>query len=385
MCALREQPIRRPLRDFVTPFSDITRRAPRRATLGGRPGWILLTVGLLSSVVLAALPAPYVIERPGPVFDTLGTVSVDGGEVDMISIPDRRTYRTEGSLSLLTVSVVGNRQNPPSWFDVILARFDPSRAVVPVDQVYPEGMSPEESAEQNHVAMENSQREAVAAALTELGHEFDSTLTVVDVMPDRPAAGVLEAGDRVLTLNGRGFGDVSGLQQAIAENGTERPARIEIERDGERLTLELTPVMSDAPEPTPMIGVLVGGSYDFPFQVDIQLENVGGPSAGLVFALGIIDRLTPGALTAGEDIAGTGTISAAGDVGPIGGIRQKLYGASAAGADWFLAPGQNCDEVAGHVPDGLTVLAVDTLDEALAAMEGIGAREIGGLPTCAAD
>ena len=121
------------------------------------------------------------------------------------------------------------------------------------------------------------------------------------------------------------------------------------------------------------IGVTPGVGYDFPFDVTIQLDSVGGPSAGLMFALGIIDTLTPGFLQGGADVAGTGTINQAGEVGPIGGIRQKLIGADDNGADWFLAPADNCDEVTGHVPDGMTVFSIRTLDDALAALDAIRA------------
>ncbi len=136
---------------------------------------------------------------------------------------------------------------------------------------------------------------------------------------------------------------------------------------------------------TPVIGVFVGGDYEFPFEVRIQLENVGGPSAGMMFALGIVDKLTPGELNGGLEVAGTGTISGSGEVGAIGGIRQKLWGAQRAGADWFLAPASNCAEVAGQVPAGLTVVAVDTLDDAIGALEAIAADDTASLPACAAN
>ncbi|NKF31482.1 ATP-dependent serine peptidase containing a PDZ domain protein, partial [Pseudomonas sp. BGM005] len=117
--------------------------------------------------------------------------------------------------------------------------------------------------------------------------------------------------------------------------------------------------------------------------VTLQLDNVGGPSAGMMFALGIVDTLTPGELNGGENIAGTGTIEADGTVGPIGGIRQKLYGARDAGAEFFLAPQSNCDEVTGHVPDGLTVISTGTLDDSLAALEVIAdGGDVESLPTC---
>ncbi len=132
-----------------------------------------------------------------------------------------------------------------------------------------------------------------------------------------------------------------------------------------------------------LLGIQLTNDYEFPIDVTIQLNNVGGPSAGMMFALGIIDTLTPGQLNGGENVAGTGTIDAAGTVGPIGGIRQKMYGAVDARATWFLAPESNCDEVVGHVPSGLRVFSVGTLDDALDVLTAV--REDGdldALPTC---
>ena len=122
-----------------------------------------------------------------------------------------------------------------------------------------------------------------------------------------------------------------------------------------------------------LIGIQPGATYDFPFDVTVNLGTVGGPSAGMMLALGTYDKLTPGALTGGERIAGTGTITADGEVGAIGGIRQKMYGAQEADADWFLAPAANCNEVVGHVPGGLEVFAVTTLDDALEVVETVAA------------
>ena len=128
------------------------------------------------------------------------------------------------------------------------------------------------------------------------------------------------------------------------------------------------------------MGVFLGTRFDFPFDVKIDAGNVGGPSAGTMFALGVYDRLTPGALTGGKKIAGTGTIDAAGTVGPIGGIRQKLVGAHDGGAKWFLAPADNCDEVVDHVPDGLKVVRIATFDEAKTSVEAIAADQGDSLP-----
>jgi PDZ domain-containing protein len=357
---------------------------PRRVRMGGVVGWAVFGILVIGGLIVATVPAPYVVEQPGPVFNTLGDVTIGDEQVPLIEIPDETTYPTSGSLDMLTVTVSGNRENLPNWLEVGAAWLDPSKAVVPVDEVYPEGVSQEQSNEQGRIDMENSQKEAIAAALTELGHEFPSTVTVIETQPGLPSDGVLEAGDVVLSVNGDTFADVTGLRAEIAENGVEHPASIVLDRAGQERTVQITPVFAEDGQ-TPVIGVFVGGDYEFPFDVRIQLENVGGPSAGMMFALGIIDKLSPGELNGGQQVAGTGTISGGGEVGAIGGIRQKMWGAVRAGADWFLAPAGNCDEVVGHVPSGLSVFAVATLDDALTALGTIAADgDTTSLPTCTA-
>lgn len=342
---------------------------------GRRAGWLLLALTLFGVFGLAVLPSPYVIERPGPVIDTLGTVTIDGDEVPLIQIPTEPTFETSGSLSLTTVNVFGNRDQAPSWFEVIRAWLDPSEAVVPVDAVFPEGVTTEERREQSRIDMENSQQEAIAAALRALGENYESQLIVVETLDESPAAGVLQSDDVILTVNDESVKDVTALRAAIAANGIDSPVELGIQRSGSVLTLEVTPVLSEGEQSVPVIGVLVAGEYIFPFEVEIELENIGGPSAGMMFALGIIDTLTPDALNGGEEVAGTGTISADGVVGPIGGIVQKMYGALEAGAEWFLAPSGNCDDVAGNIPDGLEVFAVSTLDDSIGVLQAIADDE----------
>jgi PDZ domain-containing protein len=213
--------------------------------------------------------------------------------------------------------------------------------------------------------MRESQEEAVAAALGELGIDYTSIVTVEAVLDGFPADGVLEQGDQLLTVNGDPIDGVTELSAALAESGAGTEVALGILRDGEEQTLDIAPVASADDPDAVLIGIQTGATYDFPFDVTINLGSVGGPSAGMMLALGTYDKLTPGALPEGEHIAGTGTITADGEVGAIGGIRQKLYGAQSAGADWFLAPASNCDEVVGHIPGGLEVFAVSTLDEAL--------------------
>jgi PDZ domain-containing protein len=343
-----------------------------------------LVVALVALVVLTFLPSPYVIQRPGPVYDTLGTATdKEGDEVPLIKIEGAETFKTAGTLDLTTVQVVGNRERTPSWFELALAWMDSSRAVVPLDSVFPEGVTTEQRDERNATLMVDSQHEATAAALNELGYDTGAQVTVVDAVTDSPADGTLEPDDVITAIGGTTVDSAGQLREAVQDAAGD-PVTLTILRDGAEKTVEVTPEKHvEGGVTTWLIGVTLRTDYDFPIDVTIQLDNVGGPSAGMMFALGIIDTLTEGELNGGENVAGTGTIDAAGTVGPIGGIRQKLYGARDAGAEYFLAPASNCDEVVGHVPDGLQVIRTATLDESLAALEVIAdGGDVGALPTC---
>ncbi len=352
-------------------------------------GWTLLAVAVVGVTIVALLPSSYVIEKPGPVYDTLGSVRVSDKDVPLIDIPSgTKQYATSGSLDMLTVTISGSRDQPESWLDTVIGWLTPSDDVLPVDEVYPKGTTVQESNEQGAVDMQNSQKEAVAAALTDLGYSFASTLTVETVLSGSPADGQLEKGDIVTAINGEKFKDVSALRGLILKNGTDVAASVDVTRKGTPMTLHVTPVLSPADEGSPrapILGVTLSSEYDFPIDVKIQLENVGGPSAGQMFALGIIDKLTPGSLTGGAKVAGTGTITGAGDIGAIGGIRQTMYGARDAGATYFLAQKSNCDEVTGHIPSGLTVFAVSRLGDSLTALKAISSHSsTASLPTCPA-
>ena len=356
------------------------RRLPR-ATVAGI--WAL-TVALAALLVLTVLPTSFVIQRPGPVHNTLGTATdADGEEVPLISIAGAETYPTAGALDLLTVEVVGNRERTPSWFELATAWFDPSRAVVPIDDVFPQGQSTDERNEQSAAMMVDSQKEATAAALGELGYDVSPIVRVYALTEDSAAAGILEEGDAVVSANGTPVTDTATLRELIGA-GEGAPVELGIERDGRPRSVTVIPTQAEVEGRTRwVIGITTMHDFDFPIQVTIQLDNVGGPSAGMMFALGISDRLSPGELNGGRDIAGTGTIDATGTVGPIGGIRQKLFGAKDAGASAFLAPQRNCGEVVGHVPSGLRVFAVETLDDALTVLETIRVDgDLDALPTC---
>jgi PDZ domain-containing protein len=364
----------------------ITPAPRRRMSRGGLVGVWALAVALVMLLLITFLPTSYVIQRPGPVYNTLGTAaSAEGEQVPLISVEGAETYPTEGALDLLTVQVVGNRERTPSWFELALAWFDPTKAVLPIEAVFPEGTSTEERNSESAAMMIDSQQEATAAALSELGYDVGATLTVHSFVEGSAAAGVLEEGDAILSANGEEVTDATALREIVNAGGGD-PIELQIERDGESMTVSVTPKETEIDgQQLLLLGVRLMTQYDFPIDVTIQLNNVGGPSAGMMFALGIVDTLTPDQLNGGQNVAGTGTITADGAVGPIGGIRQKLWGAKDAGAEWFLAPESNCDEVVGHVPDGLQVFSVETLDDALDALEVVrDGGDVDSLPTCTA-
>jgi PDZ domain-containing protein len=359
----------------------VPRRQRSRSTVVGV--WSL-TVSVLVLLVLSFLPSPYVIQQPGPVLNTLGTsTDADGNEVPLITVPDEKDTPSEGRLDLLTVQINGNRERTPSWIELAQAWFDPSRAVVPLDRIFPSGQSTEQRNTENAALMSDSQLEASAAALRQLGYTVPQDVVVGTIDDSGASAGVLELGDVITSLNGQPVASVTDIRSAVQAGGG-APVTLGIDRGGAQSSVSVTPRLTDVDgQQQWLLGVGLTLTFDLPVDVKIQINNVGGPSAGMMFALGIIDKMSTGDLTGGQHIAGTGTIDADGNVGGIGGIRQKLYGARDAGATWFLAPQSNCDEVVGHVPDGIRVFSVSTLQDSLTALEAIrDGGDLDSLPTC---
>lgn len=355
-------------------YSSAPRRKRRFA------GLVFLFIFTASLIGLVFAPTPYVIERPGPVFDVL---SVTEGE-PVITVSGAKSYATNGQLDLLTVSVVGNRSNTPSWLELALAWSDPSQKITPIDAIFPVGLTNEQSKIESSAQMEQSQQEAIAVALRKLGYQIDSEVYVSAVAADAPASGKLRATDFVKFVNGQKITSVDQLREQVGLYTEGEPLVITIERAGKLLDVSVTPVRHDAGEYR--LGVTVGLKYDFPVQIDVKLSEVGGPSGGMIFALGIYDLMTPGYLLGGEHIAGTGTIDPDGTVGPIGGIEQKIWAAKSAGAKFFFSPSDNCENLVGRTPEGIQVLKIRNFDDAVLAAEVIGQGEsITGLPTCNAN
>jgi len=341
------------------------------------PRWLsvvtVVIVGLFLANVL--IPVPYVVERPGPVANTLGNVEIDGETVPMISVDGAETYPVSGELNLLTVTIVGNPDNPPGWLDLFAAWVDPTQDILPMDAIFPDGQTVDERKEETQAEMTSSQDAATAAALSELGIPFTQSLSVAAVSEDGPAAGILKEGDVLIAVNETPVSSYRVLREAIESNGPDAPASFTIERDGSQQAVTIVPtsVTNEAGDQATLIGVSVLTEFVFPFEVNIQVDQIGGPSAGLMFALGITDVLTPDNFADGLVVSGTGTIDAEGQVGPIGGLPQKIYSAIRAKSDLIFIPAGQCDAVPADTLERVAVVPVATLRDARAALDDLQA------------
>jgi PDZ domain-containing protein len=350
---------------------------PERPGLGPRAAVIIVSafLAVLLGALIALLPAPYVIYSPGPATNVLGSV---GGR-QLISVTGRQSYPTTGALDMTTVEIFGGPGHRLSLLEVAQAWVSRTDAVVPERQVYPPGQTQQEVEKETAAEMTDSQEQATAAGPRELGLTGPETIRVAEVQSGGPAASGIKAGDVITGFNGTPVSDSSALRAAITALKSGTKVTVRVRRDGAQMDLSTTTTSSDG---RTVLGVGLDPQFQFPVQVSFGTKDVGGPSAGMMFALGIYDLLTPGPLTGGMKVAGTGTIDSRGEVGPIGGIQQKLVGARRAGARWFLAPASNCNEVVGHVPDGLRVVRTSTLHESRLAVEAIAAGRGQSLPSC---
>jgi PDZ domain-containing protein len=325
---------------------------------------LIASVGVAVAIAVSVLvPVPYVILQPGPTLNTLGR---DSSGQPLIKISGHVSYPAVGHLNLVTVSYQGGPGVTVSIFQALAAWLNPDDAVVPEQELFPAGQTQQQSQQQNTQEMTSSQQTATAAALTELRIPYQ--VVVVQTEPGYPAHGVLEPGDIIAAVDGKPVTSQAELTSLINAHPPGSTLTVTIVRQGQTQTVQVGTKESGGQT---LIGVQI--AYKFPFTVTISVGEIGGPSAGLMFALGIVDKLTLMNLTGGKFIAGTGEIEATGRVDPIGGIQQKMVGARNAGATIFLAPAANCADTKGAVPAGLRVVKVSTLSQAVDDLEAIKA------------
>ncbi|MFJ8644572.1 PDZ domain-containing protein [Streptomyces sp. NPDC093546] len=349
----------------------------------------LILIALLCAGVF--IKVPYSEMSPGPTVNTLGE---SGGE-PVLQISGHKTYPASGHLNMTTVRVTGAdyRMN---LVEAVYGWLAHDSVVVPHETLYPNGKTEEQSTQENAEEFSQSQESAKAAALGQLGIPVASRVVVSSVQKGSPAESTLHAGDVIKAVDGTAVKEPQDVAKLVTEH-----------KPGEKVVFTIVPAKAAAAaekagrEPTAteqltittrksaegdraIVGIQAGVDHAFPFPIDISLADVGGPSAGLMFSLGILDKLTPGDLTGGTFVAGTGTIDDKGTVGPIGGIEMKLVGARNAGARYFLTPADNCAAAASDTPEGLTLIKVETIDGAVKALDKVRKGDTAGLPSCSA-
>lgn len=342
-------------------------------------GWMGITLAVLLVVAMALLnlvKAPYVILRPGPAYNALGTME-DG--TPMIQVDGAPVYPGGGDLDFTTVSMSGGPAYPITWIDYFEAKADSQAQILPESAIFSSDDTAESVEKRSIAEMQGSQQAAAAVALRTLGRTVTQRVQVVEVREGSQAAQVLRADDVIVSVAGRSVKQVSQVEAVLAKQPKNEPVTLEIRRGGETLEVE-TQLAAEGEEPQ----VVLTTHFASPVGVTIHPGEVGGPSAGLMFSLAVYEVLTPGAMAQGRDIAGTGTIAPDGAVRPIGSVEHKMAGAMRAGAEFFLLPDANCEQAVGAVPDGMTIVPVTDFREAVDVVLSIGRDDLSSLPQCPA-
>lgn len=346
------------------PYADVPESVRPAAAY---PKWPWVVAGVLMTIgigiaVLWPITLPYYTLSPGPVYDTSDFVTVDGGVAS-----------EDGEMFFLTVSL--KEANAFEWF---AAQFDDAVDTRPRENIRPSGVSPEQLRRESLAAMEQSQNDAIFVALTQLGYEVTLIGTgalVIETVPDSGADGVLLPDDVIVEMNGRAVAFRSDIIEQLQDQEIGDVVSMSLERPGDAESAEFEDVgveivLGENPDNPgrPLIGVLLANNepiIEFPVDVVIESQSIGGPSAGMMFTLEIMDQLTDDELTKGFRIAGTGTIGRDGTVGGIGGVHQKVYAAIDAGARAVLVPAANYDAAVEAAGDRVEVVEVETIEDAL--------------------
>lgn len=352
-------------------------------------------------LIMTAIPVPYVIESPGPTFNVLG--AVDGKPVIELSNKEAGRQQeqaghldpdfsfgakhpdSKGELRAVTVGIAGGPGRMVN-LSMLLQAWLNGDNILDEEEVYPKGVTAQQIQQASSQQMKSSQYSAEVAALQEVGYQLPTVATVSEVVDWSDAKGKLENGDVLVSLTSQ-----DGTRRVSIKSPTDTKEFVTHSRIGEKITIEYSragklgstqvEVKSNPETHQPAVGILYSVDVDFPVDIQIQLGNTGGPSAGVMFALGIIDRLTKSDITGGQKIAGTGALTVTGDVQDIGGVNQKIRGALRDGAKWFLLPEGNCKDVV-NPPSQIRLVPIKTLAGARKAVKEISTNQADSLPTC---
>lgn len=343
---------------------------------------------LLCAVVL--IPVPYAEMGPGPTVNTLGSHSGD----PVLRISGHPTHHTSGHLNMTTVQVTGKNYRM-NLVEALQGWLSGDTSVVSKEVLYPQDKSAKQIQRENAEEFNDSQEHAKVAALKHLDIPVSSSLIVKSVLKGKPAEGRLTVGDTIRTVDGKRVRTPKDVVKLVSAHTPGEGVTFSVvparkggkprsDADDAAHTKQVTVrTVKDPRTGRALVGFTPGSTHSFPFDIDIKLADVGGPSAGLMFSLGLVDRLSSTDLTGGRFVAGTGTIDDQGKVGEIGGIELKTIAAARAGARYFLTPTKNCAAAVKDKPEGLTLVKVGSLDQATHALRAIRSGNTSALHTCA--
>jgi len=322
-------------------------------------GIIVLALGLIGGFV----QVPYVALGPGPTYDTLSSV----GGTQVVSVTGTRTYPTGGQLRMVTVSLTDKL----TLFGALGLWVTGGYALAPREDYYSPGESEQQVEQQNVQQFKDSQSDAEVSALRYL--HYPISVVAQQVVTGSPADKNIVPGDKLVTVNGKQVSSAEEVQAALVDTTPGQTVDVVVQTS-DAAPRDLKIKLGSSPDRKQgFLGITPASHADIPFKITISLSNIGGPSAGLMFALAVVDKLTPGDLNGGLAVAGTGEIDDQGNVSPIGGIPFKLMAARSAGATVFLTPADNCSEAQTHVPSGLRLVKVTSLASAISELNDLKA------------
>ena len=338
-----------------------------RRALGWAPAWliVLILVIVIAAPVGYLVHIPYFSVGPGPSVDVLTLIDARGGA---------KTYPSRGKLLLTTVSESINTVN---LWDALYAWIDPNTALIPRGDVLPSGQTSREANIENQLEMDESKYAAEVAAFRALGYTVAQIpgARVIAVGDGLPAFGHLRAHDLIVSVDGKRVNSPAAAVGLLSKHKIGDPVKIGFVRGKTLMSVTLKSVASPTGPRRPVIGVSLDPAFQIPQDIQIDTQNIVGPSGGMIFALAIYDAFTPADLTGGHIIAGTGEIgfNAKGQavIGDIGGIEEKVRTASSHGADIFLAPADQAAAARKVAPKSMKVIGVRTFAEALAVLKAL--------------
>jgi PDZ domain-containing protein len=285
----------------------------------------------------------------------------------MVQIPAPYRHSFNGQFFLVTVI----SQAPITAGEWLAGQVDPAYQIVPPEQVTPKNTTPQQQARQDYQMLDDSETTAIAVGLRLAGYPtviVGKGVRVDSILPGSHANGLLQSGDIIVGLNGTPIRTTDDLIAGIKAQPSLALAHLMVKRGGAQISLDIPLMPPAAPTDTPKLGIQIesaGFDYNPPFPVSIATNKIsGGPSAGLIFTLTVYNSLISQDLTGGRRIAGTGTINLDGSVGPIGGVKQKIFAAEAVGAAYFLCPVDNYAD-AVSVAKSIRVVKIVTVQQAI--------------------